>query len=430
MKSLIAACALLAAACSSVPRDAGLSDLQQELSQRLPQSIIYEGEMSADTAVSLAMMHNPRLQATFAELGIARADLIEASTISNPLFEAELRFPGDPYRPYELRLAQSLIELIQLPRRRAAGRAEFDAAKLRITSEIVHFAAEVRARYYDLIAATQHAAMSRTIYESAQTAAELAQRQHDAQNITDLDLEHEQARFEQAKVDLSRAEQQLVLARESLLRAIGRGDAASEVRLPTAFPEFRGGAEAEQQQLEQLALSRRLDLEIARREAGIAKQRVPLARLAALGDIEADFHYEREPEGARTFGPGIIVPIPIFNSGRAARTRAEAHYLRTQHTLAALLAESSSQIRSARATVVEAGARVEYYRDVILPRRKRIVELTKLEHNAMVTGTYQLLQAVESEAEAKRDFIEAQHDYWIARNDLDRAVNGVPQGGH
>jgi cobalt-zinc-cadmium efflux system outer membrane protein len=68
---------------------------------------------------------------------------------------------------------------------------------------------------------------------------------------------------------------------------------------------------------------------------------------------------------------------------------------------------------------------VEYYRDVVLPRRARIVELTKLEHNAMLAGVYQLLQARQNEANARREYIEAQRDYWSARVNLDRVINGT-----
>ncbi len=78
-----------------------------------------------------------------------------------------------------------------------------------------------------------------------------------------------------------------------------------------------------------------------------------------------------------------------------------------------------------RASLAEARARVEYYRDVIVPRRTRIVELTKLEHNAMAIGIFQLLQAKQNELQARRDSIEAQREYWSARTDLDRALQGV-----
>jgi cobalt-zinc-cadmium efflux system outer membrane protein len=441
MKRLsLLAVVVLASACASVPRDAGVSDIKQAVTDRTGQSVewraapstaddprireLLQGELTADKSVAVAMTNNPRLQATLAELGIARADLLQASVVRNPLFEAEIRFPRDPFRPFELRLAQTLVDLIQLPRRRALGRAAFDAAKLHVTSEVVRFAADVRAQHSDLLAASQRVALSRLNLEAAKAAAELAQRQHDTQNITDLDLESEQAEYEQAKLDVAREEQTLLIARETLLRAMGLRDTSIDWRLPQSFSPLPP-SEQDQQQLEQLAASRRLDIEIARREVEIARQQVPMARLAALGDITVDGHLQRDASGAKTFGPGIEVPIPIFNTGAPARSRAEAEYLRASHTLNALLAESSSQLRAARATVAAARARVEYYRDVIVPRRQRIVELTKLEHNAMLVGVFQLLQAKQNEAKAQRDFIDAQRDYSSARNDLDRALNGV-----
>jgi cobalt-zinc-cadmium efflux system outer membrane protein len=438
--ALAAGALLFASACASVPRDAGRNDIRQAVSERTGQSVewaaqpsaaddprvraLLQDELTADKAVAVAMANSPRLQATLAELGIARAELLQASVVRNPLFELEVRFPRDPFRPYELRLAQTLVDLIQLPRRRALGRVVFDAARLRVTSEVLRFAAEVRADHAELLAASQRVALSRLNVEAAQASAELAQRQHDAQNITDLDLENEQAQYEQAKLDAAREEQRLLLARETLLRAMGVRDATIEWRLPQAFPPLPAN-EQDQQQLEQLAAARRLDIDIARREAELARQQVPMARLAALGDITVDAHYQRDANGARTVGPGIELPIPIFNTGAPARSRAEAEYLRAQHTLNALLAESASQLRAATATVAEARARVEYYRDVIVPRRQRIVELTLLEHNGMLVGPFQLLQAKQNETQTRRDFIDAQRDYWAARNDLDRAVNGV-----
>lgn len=437
---LCGALALLLAACASVPRDAGMSDVQQAVAARGGPAVTWsaqpsaaddervaamlQDELTADEAVAIAMSNNPRLQVTLAELGIARADLIEASTISNPIFEAEIRYPAEPYRPFELSLAQSLIDLIQLPRRRALGRAAFDAAQMRVSSEVLRFGADVRVAYYDLVAAMQHVALSRTTLEAAQAAAEVALKQHAAENITDLDLENEQALYEQAKLDLARAEQRVLLSREALVRAMGLRNAGAEWTVPAAFPELPAN-ELEQQQLEQLAAAQRLDLAIVRREVEIAQRQVPLTRLAMLEETVLDVHYEREPDGAHTVGPGLEIPIPIFNSGRAGRTRAEAQFLRARHALSALENETASQLRAARSTLAEARARAMYYRDVIVPRRERIVALTKLEHNAMLVGVFQLLQAKQNEMQARRDYIEAQRDYWSARTDLDRALQGI-----
>lgn len=132
---------LFASACASVPRDAGVNEVRQAVSERTGQTVEWSAqpsaaddpsvramlreELTSDRAVAVAMANSPRLQATLAELGIARAELLEASVVRNPLFEAEIRFPRDPFRPYELRVAQTLVDLIQLPRRRAISRSRW-----------------------------------------------------------------------------------------------------------------------------------------------------------------------------------------------------------------------------------------------------------------------------------------------------------------
>lgn len=428
------------AGCASVPGDAGLEQVRTEVDQRSGQSLewrqessdsddpeirsLLQGELDAERAVAVALRNNPQVQVMLSELGVARADLMEASTIRNPIVSGELRFPARPYHPLEVALAQSLFDLVQLPRRRAAGRALFEASKLRVTGTLLDFAAQVRAEYYGLLAASRHLAMNRAISEAATAAADLAQRQHAAGNINDLDLENEQARYEEAKLDLAQGEAELLARREALIRAMGLRDANLEWTLPSDFPP-PPAAESSAQELMELAAGRRLDIAAARSEVEAARRLLPISALRELGDVELDYHFEREPDGTRTAGPGIEVPLPIFNRGRAARTRAEAQLLASRHRLSGLNGAVASQLRSALSRVSAARARVEYYRDVVLPRRKRIVELTLLEHNAMVVGVFQLLQSRQNEANAQRDYIEAQREYWLARNDLDGTVNGV-----
>ena len=82
----------------------------------------------------------------------------------------------------------------------------------------------------------------------------------------------------------------------------------------------------------------------------------------------------------------------------------------------------------ARGKLLAARQLVDYYRDVVLPRRRRIVEQTQLEFNGMLVGVYQLLQAKQGEVSARRDFISARRDYWIARTELERALGGPLAG--
>lgn len=433
--------AVLAGGCVSVPRDESLTSVRQGASERIGSPValrgdeggdarvreLLAGEIDADRAVQIALLNNPRVDALLAEMDLARAEVLEGSTIANPIFEAEIRFPGDPYRPYELRLAQSILDLIQLPRRRAAARAAFDAARMRVTADVVGFASDVRDDYYALLTATSNLGLTGTMTEAAQLAVELALRQHAAGNLTDLDLEREQARWEDAKLELATEEERVLLQREAFMRRLGL-DGSAEWTLASSFPPLPEG-EVEAEALESIVAERRLDLAAARRELEAARSLLPAARLEGIGEIEADVHREREADGGKTTGPGIELPIPIFNRGAAARLRAEARIAQLEAEIAAGATAAASEVRSARERLLAARARAEYYRDVILPRRERILRLTQLEYNAMFVGIYELLEAKENQLRAGRDYNEALQAYWSTRGEFERAIHGTGPAG-
>src|SRR5207244_203850 len=160
---------------------------------------LLDKELTVDGAVEVALLSSRRLQATFEELEIARADMIQSGLPLNPRLAGEIRFPGSPVKPFEVTLVQTLLDLIQLPARRRLAAATFEPAKLRAASDVLGLVAEVRAAYYAAQAAEQTVSMQQDVTDGTRVAAELAIRQHEAGNVSDLDLENQQVLLEQAK---------------------------------------------------------------------------------------------------------------------------------------------------------------------------------------------------------------------------------------
>jgi cobalt-zinc-cadmium efflux system outer membrane protein len=432
--------ATLLGACASVPKDSGFGDVRQavltetqapvEWNRGRPVeppddaavSSLLEEELTPERAVRIAFAHNRDLQATLEELGVARADLIAASTVRNPVAEGELRFPGDPVKPFEISIHKTIIDLFQLGNRKRMGRAQFEVAKLRVGGAVINFGAEVRRHYYDLLAARKVLARTETILRAQEASAELARRQHAAGNISDLDLESEQSRYEQVKLDHARAQLDEIQSRERVVADLGLARRA-DLRLPDEFPA--PPVEESAGQVEQEVLTRRLDIRMAEREVEAARRAASLAKTAAFEDLDVGVHHEREPDGKRSTGPDITVPIPIFDRGTAQKTRARALLRQAQQRLNALRVTALSEARSAHERLGEARARREYLRDVVVPRRQRILQLSQLEYNAMLRGVFQLLEARRNLSEAQREEIMATRDYWIARTDLETALLGV-----
>ena len=440
----IAAVALLAAGCASVPRDAGISEVRKAVEERSGQTIAWsperpveppsderlrpllQGDLTVDRAVEIALANNRDLLATLEELGVARADLIAASTIRNPVFDGEVRFPGDPKNPFEIGITQTLVDLFQLRRRRALGQAAFEAARLRVTGSVLGFAAGVRADYYTLQAAQAALAQQRTVTEAAEASAELARRQHDAGNVSDLDLENEQALYERAKLDLARAELDELQSRERLLADLGALETVP-LTLPAQAMPAEAAEGTQERSLEEIeaSLSGRIDVALAQAEVEAARRALPLARSQAFDELALGVHQEREPEGEKTTGPAVAIPIPIFDRGLAGKARAAASLRMAEQRLHALTVNARSEARAARERLLEARARADYLRTVAVPRRQRILYLTQLEYNAMQRGVYDLLRARQGLSEVLHEQVMAIRDYWLARTELDAAVSGA-----
>ena len=49
--------------------------------------------LSVEAAVQIALLNNRMLQATYEELGVAQAELVQAGLLKNPVFGGMVRFP-------------------------------------------------------------------------------------------------------------------------------------------------------------------------------------------------------------------------------------------------------------------------------------------------------------------------------------------------
>ncbi|PYK36891.1 MAG: TolC family protein, partial [Verrucomicrobia bacterium] len=301
--------------------------------------------LTADTAVQVALLNNRNLQATYEELGIAQADLVEAGLLRNPIFTFERRFPG---QALEMDLLKEFIDLLLLPLHKRIAAAQFEATKLRVGHEILKTAAEVRAAFYEHQGDEQLVDLRKTVAEATERSAETALRMQQAGNLKNLDLATEQASHAQAKIELSKAQSEAVQTREKLNKLMGAFGAQTNWTVASRLPELPGG-EVSTSQLESRAIQQRLDLAAARQEFIAQARSLGIARAdAILQQAEVGAHYEREISGEYAVGPSVNVPIPIFNQGQAAVARSSAKLRQSEQRYLALAADIRSDVRAAR----------------------------------------------------------------------------------
>ena len=432
--------------CASTSPEEGFRDMAQTVEQRTGHRLrwnqatpededvgrairkLLHDELSLSSAVQIALLNNTTLLATYEELSLAQADVVQAGLLRNPVFSANIataeRDALDPNIIFGV--TQDFLDVLMLPARKRIAASQFEAAKMRVADQVLALASDVRTAFLMLQGAEQVLAMRRLVAASARAAAELAGRQQEAGNLSDLSLAVEQGLYEQIKLDAARSEADVLSARERLTRLMGVWGLDTAWKIKPRLPDVPT-VEVDFDHLEALAVAQRLDLDALLRETQALSHALSVVKSTRwTPGITAGVDVARLKSGGGTIvvGPKASVELPIFDQRQAmvARLRAELRASELRYTSKAI--DVRSEVRLARDRVIFTRRVVEHYRTVLVPLRERIVALSQQEYDAMLLGVYQLLLAKQNEVSTYREYIEAARDYWLARSDLERAVGG------
>ncbi len=382
--------------------------------------------LNAGTAAQIALLNNPGLQATFEEIGVSAADLREAGEWKNPTLDLSFRFPDRPPSGVnaEEGVIFNLLDLFMVPLRKRVAAEHLRAAQLRVADEALQLVAEAKSAVYRLQGDEQLIGRLKLVRDAGGAALELAQKQHEAGNITDLALMQHQAGYSQARLDVAMAEAEMRGHREKLTRLLGVWGADTGWKmsgelppLPASDPALAG--------LESLAVAQRLDLAAARAELGGVVRALGLTKAYRfIGALEFGIDTERDTDRTNVTGPRLSVELPLFNQGQARVARAQAELRRAERKFEALAIGIRSEVRELHDQLLSKHEIARFYHDELLPGRIAILNQSLLFYNGMLLGNYELFAAKTEELHAERGSIEALRDYWIARAELERTVGG------
>jgi outer membrane protein TolC len=440
------ALALLLGACSTFSEDGGTRSVSDALAtrgvtQQAPwikndddavraadavQKLLAQ-PLTVEHAVQIALLNNRRLQAAYAELGIAEADLVQAGRLRNPGFSFGRLHRGEVVE-YERTFIFDLLGLLTMPVRTRLENERFQLAQGRVTIEILQVAADTRRAWHDAVASQQTVAYAEQVQSAAEAAAELAKRMALAGNFSALDQAREQAFYTDATTQFLRSRQAALAAREKLTRLLGLSGNDIAYRLPERLPELpqTPGVMAD---IEQQAMRQRLDVQGAMQDAANLADALGLTRTTGYFSLlEAKYKRNSESGEPRQTGYEIELRLPIFDFGTARNARAEYSYMQAVHRAAELTVRARSEVREAYGAWRAAYDLAKHYRDEVVPLRARISEETLLRYNGMLMSVFELLAESRQQINAVSDAIAAQRDFWIADTTLRLTINGTSPG--
>jgi outer membrane protein, heavy metal efflux system len=438
-------CALLAA-CATTSPVASRATVDALIDRRLGRPITWvadssvahrvdgllSGELTADSAVAASLLASPDLRATFEELGIAQAEVADASRLRNPVVALSTQ-PGTntSFVMQGAGIVFPFVDALQRATRQRIAVADRAAVEQRVASAVVDAVTHVRIAWAEAVAARELVVLRQTIARATAASAATATALHAAGNVPDLTLAGERAMAEQNAADVLMADAAATAAQQRLSRLIGRVNRDSAWNVPARVPMPDSTDTPNRATVEALAIGNRLDLAAAYHDVVALAARAGLARrFALLADGELGIEWADEPDG-RFFGPALEVPLPLFNQGQPAKAAALAKWRQGVARYEAQRLDVLTEVRARYATLVAARDRALRIRRTVLPLRRTVVEESQKQFNAMNLSIFALLQARQSEIESAVASVEALVDYWTARAELERAVGGAfaPRGG-
>ncbi|HEU4952631.1 MAG TPA: TolC family protein [Holophagaceae bacterium] len=382
--------------------------------------------LTLDRARAVALLNNPDLQARMDGLGVAQADLVQAGLLTNPVLGVGIGFSRNGRgSSTEFSLVQELVTLFTRGRRKQVASLQLEADQAEVASSALDLLASVESVYRTVQADQGMRDLDATLLESAEASTELARRQYEAGNISELTYQTQASFSEQARLDLARAETKLIESHESLNRLLGLWGADTGWKVQDGLPELPH-EEIAVDKLESLAVGQRLDLRAAQSQAKALMDAATLARHTRFTpNVDLGIRADKDAEGGRTLGPTLGVELPLFDHGQGRVARLEALARQAQDRVTARAVDIRSEVRQARERLRAARAMAEQYRDAILPRRERVMKLAQDSYNGMLLGVYDLILAKQAQTAAYRDYLDAMRGYWTARAELVRALGGA-----
>ena len=426
--------------------------------RQLASGMLADG-LTAEEAMQLALLNNPRLQAGFLRIGIGRAAVVQSGLFSNPSLALSLRFPdGGGLADFEVSLAQNIAELWQIrPRVRAAER-DLDQTILILAREASIAAFDAHSAYLRSLQADRQLEIARENLSIAAQLVELTEARRQAGSGTEVDVNL--GRAERAALDVTTRTSLVtaVEAKTTLAKILGLTMTPGELHLIDALPDAID-LSFTPQELVEIARGNRLDLKAADAVTQAAEARVAYERARFLRTIDLGISMEREarqsqgdrnwlaetayasaqagtltppslqPEDSQSTeyvtGPTLSMELPFFDQNQAQVARAEFELLQASYLRDAIDREIVQESWAVHTRAKTAFENAVFMRDELLPLRENGLRLAREAYRVGSTTILTVLDSQRRLLEARSGYVDVQAAAGVARIDLER-IAGQP----
>ncbi|MGE3181403.1 MAG: TolC family protein [Phycisphaerae bacterium] len=384
--------------------------------------------LTADEAVQVAMLNNPRVRAAMLSINVSRADFVQSTLYTNPSLFLSLRMPdGSGRSNVEFNLAQSIAELWLVPARTRVAQRDLDRTVLeaaRVTSGVV---LDVRRAFVEVGRATAQMRLAEEALEITEKLVEVARLRRNAGTGSDVDVNLATASALQTEVNHRESVQTLTKANAALHRLLGLASNPNETKISLS-PHPLGKRVASADSLQAIARESRLDLQVLDQSVASADALVELERKRLLRSVDVGFAFElaeRRARGNRNLvaesvfnsiqsgaptpptlmprsaqptdtlaGPTLGLELPIWDQNQAQIAKAVHQAEQVRQERAAVLIDAAQDIYAALGSLQTAQDNMQLYADELVPTAQKNVQLAQAAYRV---GTVPFLSVLEAQ---------------------------------
>ena len=382
-----------------------------------PPGITFNGKLSEDDAVAIALWNNTGLEAAISTLGLARADLVDAGLLRNPSLQALL--PVGP-KPFEFALQMPLEVLWQRPRRVAAASLNLRQVSEGLVQYGLDLVRDVRCAHAELELADRRAAIARASADLRARIAELTERRFKNGDISEMEAAATRAEARSFEEQAARQAREVDTVSERLRLLMGlRRD---KTRLTAVSGPADEPPAPEWEVLIETAMSSRPDLRAAELAIQAATERARWERSRVLALVAPILSIkEVGTSGVRT-GPGAALELPVFHRNQGGISRADAEVERATLAYLALRDRIELEVREARLQLVQARESVNTIRSDVLPGAQEVIRLAEKAYADGDASYLFVLEATRQIYDVRQREAESLAAARRARAQLERAV--------
>ncbi|RME40422.1 MAG: TolC family protein [Planctomycetota bacterium] len=423
-----------------------------------------EDGLTVEEAVQIAMLNNKRFQARVQEIGVARADLVQAGLLSNPSFGISPRFPeGGGRANLTLTMGQELADLWQIPLRRRLAEGALEEAVLRVARAANDLVFDVRRTCYEWLAFQRLEQAAQETLRLAETSLSVATHRFEAGDANQVDVNLARANVLEARARLIELRGMRRAARHEVGHLLGLARWEPRWTLQDAIPAEPLPPQDETD-LIVFAMRERLDAQAAEREVHAAEDRVRREYRRVIPHFAVGWEWERVERRAlpgrklladtarasvangrltapsiqsraerrrersqiidSLLGPTFDLTLPLWDQNQAQIAKARFQAVEARKRYEAILDDVARDVREALAAARSTEELVSFLREKGLPLAQAHVESAKRAYEA---GQIDILNVVDAERRliAQREaYIQAQRDHAVAMAQLRRALGG------